>query len=491
MRLSALCRSSLKVLAPFLGRLSIVPLLLVVNSQSATAAAKHYTESDSAQIGDSQDDDQVPDFDGADDISEDMVYQEFETIETSAPLPPMPANSRATSTESTSANREAQDERDETTNIRLMPSSIDPVSQVPLNTISPTTLKTFVEVVDLVRREYVEPVSDEALLNDAMSGMLTKLDSHAEFLDAEAFENLRAFTQGEVGEVGLQAEYQSASGHWVVTAVSPNSPAAKERIKVGDYLHQINKVKLTDSKNSNDIKQMLTGIAGTQVELVISRAGRSKRTITLQRNQTRELEIRARLQQGVAIVKLPVFQNNSRQNLLTQLAKLNAPVSGLIIDVRDNPGGVLESAVDIAGLFMSDKPVVQIVGRRGVERTLKTSAEAQLATLPVIILQNRYSASAAEVLASSLKTQRRAQVAGETSYGKGSVQSVIPVNDEQAIKLTVAHYLTADGQQIDDIGVAPDISLKGDEDSWEEQALTLMLAQERPQGISFVLQEAE
>ena len=376
-------------------------------------------------------------------------------------------------------------------NMTLLPQFAGPEPVVPLNAISPTTLKTFVEVIDLVRREYVEPVSDEVLLNDAMSGMLTKLDSHAEFLDAEAYESLRAFTQGDVGVVGLYAEYEPANGHWVVTEVTPNSPAAKERIKVGDYIHQINEVKLTDKKTANDIEQMLTGLAGTQVELVVSRAGRRKRTITVQRNQMREQEIVSRLDQGIAIIKLPVFQNNSRQRILLELVKLQAPISGLVLDLRDNPGGVLEAAVDIAGLFMADTDVVQIEGRGGVERTLKTSPKALLAGLPVVILQNRYSASAAEVLASSLQTRKRAQIVGEISYGKGSVQSVIPVNDEQAIKLTVAHYLTADGRQIDDIGVTPDIRLDDDEDLWEEQALAIILSQPRPEGMRFVLKSTQ
>lgn len=368
-----------------------------------------------------------------------------------------------------------------------LPNISDPISQIPLNAISPMTLKTFVEVIDLVRREYVDPVSDEVMFNDAMSGMLTKLDSHAEFLDAEAYENLRAFTQGDVGEVGLQAQYDATLGHWVVTAVTAGSPAANERIKVGDYIHQINETKLTDAKTPNDIEQMLSGIAGTQVEVVVSSAGRRKRTVTLQRNQTREQEVRARLQEGIALIKLPVFQNNSREKILTALAGLDAPISGIIIDVRDNPGGVLESAVDIAGIFMADTEVVKIKGRRGVMRTLKTSPGAPLTNMPIMILQNRYSASAAEVLASSLQMAKRAKVVGETSYGKGSVQSVIPINDEQAIKLTVAHYLTADGRTIDDIGVDPDIRLQGEESTWEMQALRLLQANKLPEGVKIVL----
>jgi len=492
MHVSLLQRSAPKTLAPIISRLTLAIILVGATSQvvlAATPKSAVINESKAyAQVAEEiQAADEIPEFDGADDSiamgSDDSSYDDINDDD-------IVEDDGASSAPFDEALASSGDE-DSASNIGLPPQFSGPIPVVPLNAISPTTLKTFVEVVDLVRREYVEPVSDEVLLNDAMSGMLTKLDSHAEFLDAEAYESLRAFTQGDVGEVGLYAEYEPTNGHWVVTEVTANSPAAKERIKVGDYLHQINEVKLTDKKTANDIEQMLTGIAGTQVEMVVSRAGRRKRTITVQRNQMRNQEIMSRLEQGIAIIKLPVFQNNSRQRLLLELAKLDAPISGLIIDLRDNPGGVLESAVDIAGLFMANTDVVQIEGRKGVERSLKTSPNALLANLPVVILQNRYSASAAEVLASSLQTQKRAKIVGEISYGKGSVQSVIPVNDEQAIKLTVAHYLTADGRQIDDIGVTPDVRLEDNDGAWEQKALAVILAQPRPAGMKFVLKSGK
>ena len=159
---------------------------------------------------------------------------------------------------------------------------------------------------------------------------------------------------------------------------------------------------------------------------------------------------------------------------MQSLIDLDAPITGVLLDVRDNPGGVLTSAIDVASLFMKDTDVVQVKGRQGDPRILATKGSALLAPLPVVILQNRYSASAAEVLASSLQAQNRATIAGETSYGKGSVQSVIALNDEQAVKLTVAHYLTTEGTKIDKVGVQPDVTLNGSEGSWEQQALDLL-----------------
>ena len=360
------------------------------------------------------------------------------------------------------------------------------VAHVSLNAISPETLKTFVSVVDLIRREYVEPVNDEVLFNNAMSGMLTNLDSHAEFLDAAAYENLRAFTEGDVGDVGLKAAFDSKLGYWVITEVKNNSSADKKGISVGDYLHQINDFKLDESKLSNDIQQLLTGIAGTQVEVITSKAGRRKHSSTLQRNNMHSQAIETRLVGGIAIVRLPAFQNNSREQILKSLTNLNAPVSAVLLDIRDNPGGVLTSAVQVASLFMEDTKVVQVKSRQRETSTLTTRGNAVLKPLPVMILQNRYSASAAEVLASSLQTQKRATIVGEVSYGKGSVQSVIPLNNEQAIKLTVAHYLTATGKQIEKIGVQPDIRLSGDEQVWEQQALSLLRKQINSSGIRFV-----
>lgn len=364
------------------------------------------------------------------------------------------------------------------------------VAHVSLNAISPETLKTFVAVVDLIRREYVDAVNDEELFNNAMSGMLTKLDSHAEFLDAEAYENLRAFTEGDVGDIGIQVAYQPDVGYWVINEVINDSPADKKGIAVGDYLHQIGEFKLDENKEPNDIEQLLTGVAGTQVDIVTSKAGRRKHTTTLQRNMSHPQLIETTLVDGIAIIKLPAFQNNSREKLLEGLINLDSPVSGILLDLRDNPGGVLTSAVNVASLFMSDTDVVQVQARQNESRVLSTQGDALLKNLPMVVLQNRYSASAAEVLASSLQAQKRATILGEVSYGKGSVQSVVPLNDEQAVKLTVANYMTASGNRIDGIGVKPDVTLSGSESTWEQQAMDLLKTRTLDSGIRFVRKPA-
>ncbi|MGK8252680.1 S41 family peptidase [Moraxella lacunata] len=199
---------------------------------------------------------------------------------------------------------------------------------------------------------------------------------------------------------------------------------------------------------------------------------------------------------GVVIIKLPVFQNNTRQQILESLGQAGVPITGVILDVRNNPGGVLESAGAVASLFMRNQTLVQVAGRQGVERELRTEGSPLLIDLPVMILQNRYSASAAEVLASSLQSQKRALIVGETSYGKGSVQSVIPIGDGQAVKMTTAHYLTADGQRIDGVGVVPDVAFDRSAelaptmmaisgDVWLSQALILMDGAKLETGVDF------
>lgn len=366
--------------------------------------------------------------------------------------------------------------------------------RVPLNALSPNTLKTFVSVVDLVRREYVDETSDELLFKNAMSGMLTGLDRHAEFLDETALNNLKSFTSGNIANIGLTVVWQENENHWVVSAVMDGSTAKNAGIAVGDYLHQVGETKLSATQSANDVVQLLNGIAGTQVVITTSKAGRSKKTMTLQRTHTMKTNIETVMYDDMAVVKIPVFQNSTREQILDSLAHAGVPIAGVILDVRNNPGGVLESAGAVASLFMKNQTVAKVAGRHGIEQVLSTEGVAFLSEIPVMILQNRYSASASEVLASSLQTHKQALVVGETSYGKGSVQSVIPISDNQAVKLTTAHYLTADERQIDGVGVVPDVSLSNQvgttryyatQDDWLHQALVLMSGAKLSQGIKF------
>lgn len=345
------------------------------------------------------------------------------------------------------------------------------IQQVALGAVSPVTVEKFVKMIDIIRQNYVTNVDDESLFTNAMAGTLAALDPYSEYLDANAFENLRLFTEGDIGSIGVSVSFHADVDSWVFDDVLPNSPAAKAGIQRGNYLHQINDNKLDSTRTSQDVDQLLTGIAGTTARLLVSDKGRRKHLVVVQRTLVQQQAMSANIINGVAVVQIPVFQNNTQQQFLMALTKLNQPFSVLVLDLRNNPGGVLSAANDIASLFMNDKVVVQIKNRQGIQEVMRTHGKAQFADLPLVVLQNRYSASAAEVLASALQNNQRAKVYGETSYGKGSIQSIVPINDSEAVKLTVAHYYSSKGEKIDGVGVKPDVTLTGAETSWQDQVL--------------------
>lgn len=345
------------------------------------------------------------------------------------------------------------------------------IQQVALGAVSPVTVEKFVKMIDIIRQNYVTNVDDESLFANAMAGTLAALDPYSEYLDANAFENLRLFTEGDIGSIGVSVSFHADVDSWVFDDVLPNSPAAKAGIQRGNYLHQINDNKLDSTRTSQDVDQLLTGIAGTTARLLVSDKGRRKHLVVVQRTLVQQQAMSTNIINGVAVVQIPVFQNNTQQQFLMALTKLNQPFSVLVLDLRNNPGGVLSAANDIASLFMNDKVVVQIKNRQGIQEVMRTHGTAQFADLPLVVLQNRYSASAAEVLASTLQNNQRAKVYGETSYGKGSIQSIVPINDNEAVKLTVAHYYSSKGEKIDGVGVKPDVTLTGAETSWQDQVL--------------------
>ena len=345
------------------------------------------------------------------------------------------------------------------------------IQQVALGAVSPVTVEKFVKMIDIIRQNYVTNVDDESLFANAMAGTLAALDPYSEYLDANAFENLRLFTEGDIGSIGVSVSFHANVDSWVFDDVLPNSPAAKAGIQRGNYLLQINDNKLDNTRTSQDVDQLLTGIAGTTARLLVSDKGRRKHLVVVQRTLVQQQAMSTNIINGVAVVQIPVFQNNTQQQFLMALTKLNQPFSVLVLDLRNNPGGVLSAANDIASLFMNDKVVVQIKNRQGIQEVMRTHGTAQFADLPLVVLQNRYSASAAEVLASALQNNQRAKVYGETSYGKGSIQSIVPINDSEAVKLTVAHYYSSKGEKIDGVGVKPDVTLTGAETSWQDQVL--------------------
>lgn len=343
---------------------------------------------------------------------------------------------------------------------RIDAHQLSDIKNVSLNAISPRTLASFVELVNTIRTEYLQPVNDERLFMQAMEGMLKGLDPYSELLDRQKYDDLQAITQGGLGQVGIDLAFHDDLANWVVEAVEPDSSAAKQGIEVGDYVHAINEMKLTKLLNNKEVTAKLTGLLGSPVTLTVSAAGRQKRKVNLERSISTDASVSVIWQDGIAIVNIPVFQEVSRQQLMDELLDYPEAVRGVILDVRDNPGGVLESAVAIVSLFQkTQKPIAYVEDKQGIKEEFYPKGKAILAGLPVVVLQNRYSASASEVLASSLQNSPTAIVMGELSYGKGSVQSVFELDQDYAIKLTVAHYLNANRKDIDGTGVSPDVAL--------------------------------
>lgn len=359
------------------------------------------------------------------------------------------------------------------------------ITHVPLNAISPQTIETFVEVIDVIRHDFVRPVNDEALFKHAISGMLEKLDSHAEYLSPENYENLRSFTDGEIGQVGLSVAFDDTIGEWVIIEVASKSSAKEAGLKAGDRLLRIKRVELTRDMQPQDIEQLLSGIAGSQVQLTVSSKKGAKSNVTLQRNLSINNKLDVQIQDSIAIIRLPVFQNGSKNQLITALKEAGVPITGVVLDVRNNPGGVLSAAIDIGSLFIADKGLIQVRNRTNSSQVLRSNGTPYLSDLPVVIIQNRYSASAAEVLSTSLKSNKRAQIVGEQSFGKGTVQEVVPLKSGGALKLTVAEYRSVNGDLIDGVGVEPDMVFQHDGLDWQQKAVSLLLAKDRPVGIKF------
>ena len=332
------------------------------------------------------------------------------------------------------------------------------VLDVPLNAISPQTIEQFVEVIDVVRQDYVDTVNDEALFQYAIIGMLNQLDSHAEYLTPPAYDRLRAFTDGEIGQVGLQASFQPEQRVWIVDAVSPNASAYELGVRPGDRLLSVKEVTLNSSMTSDEVEQLLSGIAGSQVAVSIKNSEGQTRNLLLQRDLTKDNKLSVYVSNGVAVVRLPVMQNSTKTQLLGALRQVNVPLRGVVLDVRNNPGGVLSAATDVASLFVNDNPLIQVRNRVNPNQIIAPNGTPYLASLPVVVLQNRYSASAAEVLASALQSNG-GTVMGETSFGKGTVQEVLPLQTGGALKLTVAEYRSANGNRINGVGIIPNITL--------------------------------
>ncbi len=335
-------------------------------------------------------------------------------------------------------------------------SRVDPSlpPRLPLN-----ELRVFAEAFDRVSSAYVEEIDDRTLLENAIKGMLSQLDPHSAYLDRSSFSDLQETTTGKYGGVGLEVAMED--GFVKVIAPIDDTPAAKAGIEPGDLIIQLNDVPVRGMNLSEAIDSM-RGEAGSEIKLTIVREGEpAPKELTLIREVIQVASVRQRLlEDGYGYLRISQFQSKTGAEVEAAVEELQAEgtLYGLIIDLRNNPGGVLQAAVEVSDVFVDDGLIVYTSGRLS-NSDLKFNATTPDATngVPIVVLVNGGTASASEIVAGALQDHNRAVIMGTNTFGKGSVQTIIPLNNEKAIKLTTALYYTPNGRSIQAEGIIPDI----------------------------------
>lgn len=322
-------------------------------------------------------------------------------------------------------------------------------------------LRTFTEVFNRIKADYVVDVQDKKLLQDAIQGMLSGLDPHSSYLDAEAFKEIRIGTEGQFGGLGIEVSMED--GFVKVIAPIEDTPAAKGGLKAGDLIIRLDEKPVKGMTLTDAVKEM-RGKPGSNITLTVLREGSTKPLkITLQRAVIKIQSIKAQmLESGYGFVRVTQFQSNTGDNLIEALNRLKkenkGALKGLVLDLRNNPGGVLNAAVAVSDAFLTKGLVVYTKGRvADSEMKLAATPNDFLDGAPIVVLVNGGSASASEIVAGALQDHKRAVVMGTKTFGKGSVQTIVPMTNGAALKLTTARYYTPLGRSIQALGIVPDV----------------------------------
>lgn len=323
-------------------------------------------------------------------------------------------------------------------------------------------------VIQLVNRAYVHPISSDELTKDALKGMLTRLDPHSDYMDAQEFKQSQADMAGSFGGLGIEISEQNE----IPKVISPidGTPAARAELEPGDQIVLINHSS-TQGVNLIKIVSLLRGDPGTSVTVTILRGKQQPFDVTITREIIKVKSVKSKLEpDGIGYIRISQFGGDTAEGFKKAIADLNhdanGRIKGLVLDLRDDPGGLLNAAVDVAGDLLDGGPVVSIRGRQASdEKVFKAPAHGDmLSGIPIAVLINSASASASEIVAGALQDRHRATVMGTQSFGKGSVQTVIPLEGHGAVRLTTALYYTPSGSSIQDKGIAPDIVVEAPED---------------------------
>lgn len=326
------------------------------------------------------------------------------------------------------------------------------------------TVRTLSEVFDKIKHNYVEDVDDKVLLDNAISGMLSGLDPHSTYLDAEAFEELRVGTTGEFGGLGIVVGMEDG----FVKVISPidDTPAQRAGVKAGDLIIRLDE-KPVKGMSLDDAVKIMRGKPGTDIELTIVRKNEDQPLkFIITRDRIRVQSVKSRmLEPNYAYVRISQFQERTGKDLhnaITKLKKENkTSLKGLVLDLRNNPGGLLDAAVLVSDTFLDRGTIVSVKGRTEENKMSQTATPGDiLKGAPIVVLVNEGSASASEIVAGALQDHKRAVIMGQKTFGKGSVQTVIPLGNNSALKLTTARYYTPSGRSIQAEGIVPDIELE-------------------------------
>ncbi len=339
-------------------------------------------------------------------------------------------------------------------------------------------LRTFAEVFNAIKQGYVEPIEDKKLITHAISGMLSNLDPHSSYLDADSFKDLQTSTQGEFGGLGIEVGMEDG----LVKVISPieDTPAYRAGVKSGDLIFKLDD-KLVKGMTLTDAVKRMRGKPKTQIKLSILRKGEAKPIeITLTREVIKVQSVKSKLvEDGYGYLRITSFQENTAASVVKHLNDLYkaGSLKGLVLDLRNNPGGLLNAAIGVSASFLPYKTLTTSTdGRvpdakyqfhvqpedylRGSRDDFIKDLPTEALKVPMVVLINGGSASASEIVAGALQDHKRAVVMGTTSFGKGSVQTVIPLPGNTAIKLTTARYFTPSGRSIQAKGIVPDITVE-------------------------------
>lgn len=321
-------------------------------------------------------------------------------------------------------------------------------------------LRTFTRVYDHIRTSYVEELSDTELLEYAIKGMMAELDPHSAYLDAESFEDLQVNTSGEFGGLGIEVGMENG----FVKVISPidDTPAQKAGIEAGDLIIRLDD-KPVKGMTLNEAVNIMRGPKGSEMTLTVVRDGIDQPfELIIIRDIIKVRSVRTKLlDKNYLYLRIATFQVNTGRDISEKLARAledNADIRGVILDLRNNPGGVLQASVDVADTFLDGGLVVYTEGRIDSSKSqYNANAGDESGGLPLVVLINDGSASASEIVAGALQDQGRAVILGTRSFGKGSVQTVVPITESRAIKLTTARYYTPNGRSIQAQGIEPDV----------------------------------